>query len=313
MSYANGTTHYNLPQTVGTDKRDWTDTNQAFADIDSALYGAATAASGAASDIQNISGQIDTINGKLATDEDNISTLSGKVSTLEGTVAGHTTAISDVRQDLQDNIESHREASATSTHAYAVGDYFYYNDVLYKATADITVGGTIVPNTNCTGVTVMSEMVSLIPTPGQISAGDVSFDPTGTDLVSTDVEDALKEINAKTASAGHVEVTADGVESYSAALNRLFALIDFSKITTKSTFTFDVGTRKEVAHVARLASDEVNFTQVVASASSSLSEAFIVKASGSVYATVNVASGSTTATDNSTSIPNSGYKFRVDY
>lgn len=40
MSYANGTTHYNLPQTVGSDKRDWSDTNQAFADIDSAIYSA---------------------------------------------------------------------------------------------------------------------------------------------------------------------------------------------------------------------------------------------------------------------------------
>lgn len=42
MSYAVGTTHYNLPQTQGTDKRDWADTNQAFADIDAAIYGAET-------------------------------------------------------------------------------------------------------------------------------------------------------------------------------------------------------------------------------------------------------------------------------
>ncbi len=37
MSYRVGTTNYNLPQTEGTDKRDWADTNQAFADIDSAI------------------------------------------------------------------------------------------------------------------------------------------------------------------------------------------------------------------------------------------------------------------------------------
>lgn len=158
MSYASGTTHYNLPQTVGSDKRDWTDTNQAFSDIDAAIYGAAQGASAATSAIETINGEIETITGKQAVDEGNISTLSGKVSTLESTVGTQGAAIADVRQDLQDNIESKREASATSTHAYEIGDTFYYNDVLYKATAQIAIGGTIVPSTNCTAITVMSEI-----------------------------------------------------------------------------------------------------------------------------------------------------------
>lgn len=161
MSYASGTTHYNLPQTVGSDKRDWTDTNQAFSDIDAAIYGAAQGASAATSAIETINGEIETITGKQAVDEGNISTLSGKVSTLESTVGTQGAAIADVRQDLQDNIESKREASATSTHAYNVGDTFYYNDVLYKATAQIAIGGTIVPSTNCTAVTVMSELQAI--------------------------------------------------------------------------------------------------------------------------------------------------------
>lgn len=161
MSYASGTTHYNLPQTVGSDKRDWTDTNQAFADIDAAIYGAAQGASAATSAIETINGEIETITEKQAEDEGNISTLSGKVSTLESTVGTQGAAIADVRQDLQDNIESKREASATSTHAYEIGDTFYYNDVLYKATAPIAIGGTIVPSTNCTAVTVMSELQNI--------------------------------------------------------------------------------------------------------------------------------------------------------
>lgn len=158
MSYASGTTHYNLPQTVGSDKRDWTDTNQAFSDIDAAIYGAAQGASAATSAIETINGEIETITGKQATDEGNISTLSGKVSTLESTIGTQGAAIADVRQDLQDNIESNHEASAASTHLYNIGDTFYYNDVLYKATAQIAIGGTIVPSTNCTAVTVMSEI-----------------------------------------------------------------------------------------------------------------------------------------------------------
>lgn len=38
----------------------------------------------------------------------------------------------------------------TSSHAYAVGDQFIYNGVLYTATAPISIGGTITPGTNCT-------------------------------------------------------------------------------------------------------------------------------------------------------------------
>ena len=158
MSYATGTTHYNLPQTVGSDKRDWTDTNQAFSDLDTAVYGAAQGAEAATSAIQTINSELDVIAGKQATDEENITTLNGKVSTLESTTSTLGAEVLDVRQDLQDNIESKHEASATSTHAYAIGDTFYYNDILYKATAAIAIGDTIVPTVNCMGITVMSQV-----------------------------------------------------------------------------------------------------------------------------------------------------------
>lgn len=45
MSYRVGTRNYNLPLTEGTDKRDWSDTNRAFEDIDAAIYQAGTDAS----------------------------------------------------------------------------------------------------------------------------------------------------------------------------------------------------------------------------------------------------------------------------
>lgn len=191
MSYASGTTHYNLPQTIGSDKRDWTDTNQAFADVDAALYAAAQGAESAASAISSIQSDITTIQGKQSTDEGNITTLQGKVSTLESTVSGQGTEINDVRRDLQDNIESKHEASATSTHAYAIDDTFYYNDVLYKATAVINIGDTIVPNTNCTGITVMSEIQSGAAAP---SAADVSYDNTTSGLTADDVQEAVDEL-----------------------------------------------------------------------------------------------------------------------
>lgn len=161
MSYATGTTHYNLPQTVGSDKRDWTDTNQAFSDLDTAVYGAAQGAEAATSAIQTINSELDVIAGKQATDEENITTLNGKVSTLESTTSTLGAEVLDVRQDLQDNIESKHEASATSTHAYAIDDTFYYNDILYKATAAIAIGDTIVPTVNCMGITVMSQVSAI--------------------------------------------------------------------------------------------------------------------------------------------------------
>lgn len=55
MSYANGTPNYNLPQTVGSDKRDWSDTNPAFLALDVAVKSAsdnATQADGKADNAQ---------------------------------------------------------------------------------------------------------------------------------------------------------------------------------------------------------------------------------------------------------------------
>lgn len=162
MSYANGTQFYNLPQTVGTDKRDWFDTNQAFADVDAALH---TAVTGQAADAEAIS----TINAKLLDDEADIAALqttSGthttQIATLQTTVNSQASQIADVRQDSEDMICAYNEGAAeTSTHAYEIGDYFIYNDVLYKATAAIAIGDTIVPNTNCSATNATTEIAQL--------------------------------------------------------------------------------------------------------------------------------------------------------
>ena len=58
-------------------------------------------------------------------------------------------------------IESSVEATTTSAHAYAVGDYFIYNNTLYAVTAAIAVGDTIAPGTNCAATTVMNELANV--------------------------------------------------------------------------------------------------------------------------------------------------------
>lgn len=161
MSYANGTTHYNLPQTVGTDKRDWADPNQAFADIDAAIYGAVQDTAQAALDIDALETRMDTAEQGISTNAGNIAGLDTRLTTAEGAITSQGAQITDTRQDLEDMICAYNEASATSTHAYAVGDYFIYNDVLYKATQAIAIGDTIVPDTNCETTNVSSELLDI--------------------------------------------------------------------------------------------------------------------------------------------------------
>lgn len=160
MSYANGTTHYNLPQTTGSDKRDWSDTNQAFQDIDAALYQATQDTAQAAVDIAALETRMDTAEQNIATNTGDIAALDTRVTTVEGAVTSLSGQVTDTRQDLEDMICAYNEASATSTHAYVVGDYFIYNDVLYRAIQAIAIGDTIVPDTNCTTTNVTTEITA---------------------------------------------------------------------------------------------------------------------------------------------------------
>lgn len=195
MSYANGTTHYNLPQTVGTDKRDWFDTNSAFADVDAALYAAAT---GQAADAEAISTLQGTVSG-MGTDITNLQTTTGnhtnQIGALQTSVGGLVNTVADVRQDAEDMISAYNEGAAeTSTHAYAIGDYFIYNDVLYKATAAIAIGDTIVPNTNCQATNVTTQIKALESVTDKV--GDL------TTLTTTDKSSAVAAINEVNTTAG---------------------------------------------------------------------------------------------------------------
>ena len=165
MSYATGTTHYNLPQTVGTDKRDWFDTNQAFSDIDAAIYGAVQTAETAEADLTSITTRVGNLETDVASLETTTDTHSSNISALQTSVTQLNNAVTDNKQDILDMIESTQEASATATYAHAVGSYFIYNDTLYVTTVAIAVGDTIVPNTNCetTDVgTVLSQLNSTL-------------------------------------------------------------------------------------------------------------------------------------------------------
>lgn len=206
MSYRVGTPNYNLPQTEGTDKRDWFDTNEAFRNVDADLHAVVEQSSSQSAviealqtDVGNLqtgledtNTEVDGIKTKQATDEENIAQNAQAISQLNSKV-------DNLDTDLAEMIEVTEEPSATATVQHNVGTYFRYNDNLWITTVLIRVGDEIVPNVNCETTDVMSRVYQLEHSGGgSISADAVTFDNTGTDLVSQNVEAAIKEVNGKT-------------------------------------------------------------------------------------------------------------------
>mgnify|MGYP002626954996 CR=1 FL=1 len=161
MSYENGTLHYNLPQTVGTDKRDWFDTNEAFANIDADLHTAKETAEGNAEALTLLTTRVGNLETHDVETDTALTNLTSRVSACEQAITTLTTELADCRQDFKDSICAYDEGTATlSTRAYLSGDFFWYNDTLYKATSVINIGDTIVPNTNCVTTTITAELLS---------------------------------------------------------------------------------------------------------------------------------------------------------
>lgn len=161
MGSTNFTTHYEIPLPLGSDKTTPMDYNTSMQAVDTALFEAHGNAASAVAGLE-------ITNGNVAQNADDIDALEGRMTTAEGTIVTQGNSINnlnlnvaDVRADGQDMICAYKEASAQSTHGYAVGTYFIYNDVLYKATEIIAVGDTIVPDTNCVTANVSSELIAI--------------------------------------------------------------------------------------------------------------------------------------------------------
>lgn len=156
--YAHGTTHYNLPLTSGEDTRDWFDTNQAFEDVDSALWAAKQDAEGAKEDLTSVKEDVASLQTEAAAEKTRVDTVISDVSALSTVVIQQGTDIGDVKQDLEDMICPTQESSATASVEHAQGSYFIYNDTLYVADELIAVGDLIVPDTNCHTTSVVDNL-----------------------------------------------------------------------------------------------------------------------------------------------------------
>ena len=131
MSSTNKTEHYNLPQFIGSDIPTWLgDINSAMTAIDSGINAAASSASGAAT----------TAAQALTDAEAAQNALNAKANT---------STLATV------------ESTSTASQAYSVGDYLVYNGILYRVTAAIRSGQTLVPGTNITDTTAGAELASL--------------------------------------------------------------------------------------------------------------------------------------------------------
>ena len=141
MSHTNSTTHYNLPQFLTSDKPAWlTDINNAFSDIDTAVYNAQSKANTA-----------DTNASQALLDASDAATAA---STADAKGGGAVASMADTFQ---------------TTETYAVGDLVIYNNLLYICTVAVSDPGAWTGSTNWSRTTLESVINSL--TASQIAYG----------------------------------------------------------------------------------------------------------------------------------------------
>lgn len=141
MSFAQGTLHYNLPITNGSDKRTWFDTNEAFIEIDAAIWEAAQSAAAAATTVEALTTQVGTLSETVQTVANSYIALSGSVNTLSEVVQGHTLNIQQLQTATANKADSVAIADAYNPNlTYSVGDVVMYDGQRYSCITAVTTG-----------------------------------------------------------------------------------------------------------------------------------------------------------------------------
>lgn len=231
MSSTTTTQFYGLTQYIGTDKPDFADNNTAFRNVDADLHQVVQDSQGFTSDIADLTERVGNLNTDLTNLSGDLDGEKAKITALQNKELSQDTEIARVERNDQDMITAYNEASATSTHAYAVGDFFIYNNVLYRATAAIAVGATIVPDTNCTTTNVTNELI-------QLNNDLTAKQKTITTKTFTGTTDAYGNVNVPTT----IVKPSTGV-LYGANVPNAFVVIDMN--TTYDTFILRVRNNDE--------------------------------------------------------------------
>ena len=140
MSYAQGTTHYNFPQIVGTDRPTFADANVAFRTLDTKLY----ALEGSATEVD---GRLDTAEGNIVQLQSDVQTAQGTADLAKSTAdtaveqIGITNAnVSQLTTRVGNKFDSVGIADPYDTAAtYSVGNVVTYNGQRYRCTTAVTV------------------------------------------------------------------------------------------------------------------------------------------------------------------------------
>ena len=225
MSATNATTNYNFPLFIGTDKPAWlVDWNSAMSAIDSAIKAVDTDVQGAIVDISGLSStvaahtsSISTISGQITVITTNLNTATGNINTINSLIGNGTPTTTD-----QTLIGAINELHANQGD---LDDLTTPAASLVAAINAITGGG------------------------GAVAASAVSFDPTGTSLVSVNVQAAIVELLGKipvNAAAVSYDNTASGLQASTVqgAIDELAqqSVPVIKKVSTNITFSQGVGT-----------------------------------------------------------------------
>lgn len=196
MAYTNETTHFGFPLPLGTDLTVPMDYNESLEEADTALYEAQTNAAGAVGTAGNA---LTVANEAKSEAQSATSAAASATATAQAaaTAANEAVAaVAEAKDDALDMICAVVEDTATAQYKHeptkdGLNYYFRYNDILYKTTAVINVGETIVPNTNCAATNVATELEAGAAAG---TASDVSYSNTTSGLSATNVQTAIDEV-----------------------------------------------------------------------------------------------------------------------
>ncbi len=163
MAYTNETVHYGFPLPLAADLTVPMDYNESLEAADTALFEAQTNAAGAV----GTAGNALTVANEAKTEAQSATATANAATATAGAAATAANeavaAVAEAKDDALDMICAVVETTATAQYKHdptkdGANYYFRYNDILYKTTAVINVGETIVPNTNCAATNVATEL-----------------------------------------------------------------------------------------------------------------------------------------------------------
>ena len=160
----------------------------------------------------------------------------------------------------------------------------------------------------------IDEVKADIPSiPATYAATSITYDNSGSGLTATNVQDAIDELASGTSS--YVEVTADGLKTNQQLIYELYGLIDSSKINDKSYLTYDALTNKNVMQLTSTASGIYQFGRVFVTNSIVNGLGIDIRANQAqcAYTASSTSTSSTSFTSYNNTTPASGCKIRITY